>query len=51
MDIEHTPIIRSPHQGRLVAMAGDLYRFLATGDETDGQYTQFEAIVPPGHHG
>ena len=27
---------------------GDLYTFLATGDETDGAYFQLEALVPPG---
>ncbi len=25
-----------------------MYRFLATGEDTDGKYAQFEAIVPPG---
>lgn len=29
-------------------MVGDVYRFLATGDETGGKYAQWEAIVPPG---
>ena len=28
--------------------AGDIYRFLATGDQTDGEYFLFEGIVPPG---
>jgi quercetin dioxygenase-like cupin family protein len=27
---------------------GDVYRFLATGDETGGRYATFEAMVPPG---
>jgi mannose-6-phosphate isomerase-like protein (cupin superfamily) len=27
---------------------GDTYRFLATGNETDGRYATWEAIVPPG---
>jgi mannose-6-phosphate isomerase-like protein (cupin superfamily) len=26
----------------------NVYRFLATCDETDGKYATFEAIVPPG---
>ena len=43
-----TPIIRKPDEGRTIAVVGDLYRFLATGDETDGKYAMFEAIVPPG---
>lgn len=28
--------------------AGDHYRFLATGSQTDGQYFLVEAVVPPG---
>ncbi len=27
---------------------GDVYRFLATGEETEGRYAAFEALVPPG---
>ena len=29
-------------------MVGDVYRFLATGEETNGKYAIWEAIVPPG---
>lgn len=43
-----SPILRKPAEGRTIAVVGDLYRFLATGDETDGKYAMFEAIVPPG---
>jgi quercetin dioxygenase-like cupin family protein len=42
------PIQRTPTEGRTIAVVGDIYRFLATGDETDGRYTMWEAIVPPG---
>jgi quercetin dioxygenase-like cupin family protein len=31
-----------------VAVVGDVYRFLATGEDTDGKYALWEAIVPPG---
>jgi mannose-6-phosphate isomerase-like protein (cupin superfamily) len=41
-------IIRTPTQGRTIAVVGDVYRFLATGDETNGKYALWEAIVPPG---
>lgn len=44
----HPPILRSPTEGRTIAVVGDLYRFLATGEETNGKYAMFEAIVPPG---
>jgi quercetin dioxygenase-like cupin family protein len=35
-------------QGQTVAVVGDVYRFLATGEETNGKYATFEAWVPPG---
>jgi len=40
--------IRQHGEGRRIGIVGDVYRFLATGEETDGRYTTFEAIVPPG---
>src|SRR2546422_8982680 len=43
-----TPVIRKPAQGRTVAVVGDVYRFLATGEDTNGKYALWEAIVPPG---
>ncbi len=42
------PVIRKPTEGRTVAVVGDVYRFLATGEDTDGKYALWEAIVPPG---
>jgi mannose-6-phosphate isomerase-like protein (cupin superfamily) len=42
------PIICKPAEGRTVAVVGDVYRFLATGADTDGKYALWEAIVPPG---
>jgi quercetin dioxygenase-like cupin family protein len=41
-------VIQTPGKGRTVAVVGDVYRFLATGDETNGKYAVWEAIVPPG---
>lgn len=40
--------INTPPQGRTVAVVGDVYRFLATGEETNGRYALWEAIVLPG---
>jgi len=48
MTMTHPPILRKPTEGRTIAVVGDLYRFLATGDETDGKYAMWEAVVPPG---
>jgi quercetin dioxygenase-like cupin family protein len=42
------PIIRKPGEGRTLAVVGDVYRFLAIGEETNGKYTLWEALVPPG---
>ena len=42
------PIIRTPQQGRTVALVGDVYRFLATGEDTNGKYALIEALVSPG---
>lgn len=41
-------VIKQQGQGRTIAVVGDVYRFLATGEDTDGKYALFEAIVPPG---
>lgn len=41
------PTINTPPQGRTVAVVGDVYRFLATGPETNGKYALWEALVPP----
>ena len=42
------PIVRASDVGRTVAVVGDIYRFLATGEDTNGKYATWEAIVPPG---
>ena len=44
----HPPTIRKSTEGRTIGVVGDVYRFLATGEETDGKYAMWEAIVPPG---
>jgi quercetin dioxygenase-like cupin family protein len=42
------PTLRNPGEGRTIAVVGDVYRFLATAEDTDGQYATWEAIVLPG---
>lgn len=42
------PIIRTSATGRTIAVVGDVYRFLATGEDSNGKYAMCEAIVPPG---
>jgi quercetin dioxygenase-like cupin family protein len=46
--VSRNPAINSPPQGRTIAIVGDVYRFLATGDDTNGKYALWEAIVGPG---
>jgi len=41
-------VINPTDKVRVTFGAGDEYRYLATGDETDGEYFLVEAIVPPG---
>jgi quercetin dioxygenase-like cupin family protein len=41
-------LVRKTGEGRTIAVVGDVYRFLATGDDTSGKYALWEAIVPPG---
>ena len=41
-------VLRPSDRATTVFGAGDEYRFLATGDETDGTYFMVEAVVPPG---
>ena len=35
-------VIRNPGEGRTIAVVGDVYRFLATGEDTDGRYALWE---------
>src|SRR5271163_4813790 len=44
----HQPTLRHSTEGRTIAVVGDVYRFLATGEDTDGKYAMWEVIVPPG---
>lgn len=37
-----------PGEGRSVWVVGDLYTFLATGEDTNGAYALIHATVPPG---
>jgi quercetin dioxygenase-like cupin family protein len=42
------PLWKEPSVGRTLGIVGDVYRFLVTGNESDGEYALFEAIVAPG---
>jgi mannose-6-phosphate isomerase-like protein (cupin superfamily) len=48
MTMKPQPTLRTPTEGRTIAVVGDVYRFLATGEDTNGKYALWEAIVPPG---
>src|SRR5229473_5353774 len=40
--------IRKTNEGRTIAVVGDVYRFLATGEDTNGKYALWEVTVAPG---
>ena len=44
----HQPVLRKTTEGRTIAVVGDVYRFLTTGEDTNSKYALLEAIVPPG---
>jgi quercetin dioxygenase-like cupin family protein len=46
--MSHQPTLRKTTESRTIAIVGDVYRFLATRDDTNGRYAMWEAIVPPG---
>lgn len=46
--MKREPTLKHRGEGRTIAVVGDVYRFLATGKDTDGTYAQWEAWVPPG---
>lgn len=48
MNMTHQPTLKQSGEGRTIGVVGDIYRFLATGEDTDGRYAVMEAIVPPG---
>jgi quercetin dioxygenase-like cupin family protein len=48
MSMAHKSTLRTPGEGRTIAVVGDLYRFLATGEDTNGKYAMWEATVPTG---
>ena len=41
-------VVHPADQVKVIFGAGDEYRYLATGDHTDGGYFLVEALVPPG---
>ena len=46
--MSHALVIRPGDDRETISGAGDEYRFLATGQETNGRYFLMEGIVPPG---
>ena len=40
--------LRNCNEGHTIAVVDDVYRFLVTGEDTNGKYALWEALVPPG---
>ena len=45
--MNRVPKLMKPNEGQVIGVVGDLYRFLAVGDDAEGRYATIEAIVPP----
>jgi hypothetical protein len=48
MALTHKSTLIKPREGRTIAVSGDVYRFLAVGDDTEGKYALWETVVPSG---
>jgi len=48
MALTRKAILTRPTEGCTVAAVGDVYRFLAVGEDTNGKYALWESVVPPG---
>jgi len=48
MSNRNAPVVKGPARGHTIAVVGDVYRLLVTGEDTGGRYAQIEAIVLPG---
>jgi quercetin dioxygenase-like cupin family protein len=48
MPLSYPATIRRDAEGLRIAVVGDEYRMLVTGQETGGRYAMWHAIVPPG---
>ena len=45
---ENTITVRGVNDGKRLASAGNIYRILASGAETNGRYALLETLVEPG---
>jgi quercetin dioxygenase-like cupin family protein len=48
MNVDPKAVVKRAGEGRTIVVVGDVYRFLAVGEETNGKYAMWEAVVPPG---
>ena len=46
--MKRSPVLTGGKDCRAVAAVGDVYQFLATGDDTAGKYATFISVVQPG---
>jgi quercetin dioxygenase-like cupin family protein len=45
--VTRQPTIQTASHARAVAVVGDIYQFLATGDDTNGKYALWESVILP----
>jgi mannose-6-phosphate isomerase-like protein (cupin superfamily) len=48
MSARRQTTVKQHGESRKIGVVGDVFRFLVMGEDTDGRYAQWEAIVPPG---
>ena len=42
------PVVTGPTEGQSISMAGNTYRMLVTGEQTNGEFAVMEFLIPPG---
>jgi hypothetical protein len=42
------PVVRTPTQGQIIAVLGNVTLFVATGEDTNDKCNMWDVIVPPG---
>lgn len=48
MSVPEPVLVKAPNEGKRIGIVGDIYRLLATGEDTRDQYALIEAVVLPG---
>lgn len=47
-NFKQAPIVTGPTEGQTISMAGNTYRMLVTGQQTNGEFAVMDFLIPPG---